>query len=161
MFHAENGLPAIGPPWAQITAYDLNEGVIKWQAPLGDVPALAAKGITNTGNNQRIHRNGPAVTAGGLIFAASWGDRTVRAFDKDTGKILWAKELEANPEGLAAVYEVNGREYIAICASGTASCGAENAPPLRTSLSAPGKLGAQGYYVFALPQQPKGSGRSR
>ncbi len=121
------------------------------------MPALAAKGITNTGNNQRIHRNGPAVTAGGLIFAASWGDRTVRAFDKDTGKILWAKELEANPEGLAAVYEVNGREYIAICASGTAS-GAENAPTKNISF-APGKLGAQGYYVFALPQQPKGSGR--
>src|SRR5205085_11690937 len=43
MFRTANGLPAISPPWAQIVAYDLNEGTIKWQAPLGTVPALAAK----------------------------------------------------------------------------------------------------------------------
>ena len=45
MFRASNGLSAINPPWAQIVAYDLNEGTIKWHAPLGTVPALAAKGI--------------------------------------------------------------------------------------------------------------------
>lgn len=155
MFRANNGLSAIGPPWAQITAYDLNEGTIKWQAPLGDVPALAAKGIKNTGNNARVHRNGPVVTAGGLIFAGSWGDRTVRAFDKDTGKILWAKELDAGPEGLVAVYEVNGREYVAFAASGTAD-GPATVPSKNISFE-PGKLAAQGYYVFALPAPLKGT----
>ena len=58
----------ISPPWAQIVAYDLNEGTIKWHAPLGTVPALAAKGIKDTGNARTHHRNGPAVTAGGLIL---------------------------------------------------------------------------------------------
>ena len=43
--NANNGLPAIGPPWAELTAYDLNEGTIKWQVPLGVIPSLAAKGI--------------------------------------------------------------------------------------------------------------------
>ena len=38
MFFAENGLNAMSPPWAQITAYDLNSGDIKWQAPFGVVP---------------------------------------------------------------------------------------------------------------------------
>jgi quinoprotein glucose dehydrogenase len=154
MFHAENGLPAIGPPWAQITAYDLNEGVIKWQAPLGDVPALAARGISGTGNSQRVHRNGPAVTAGGLVFVGTWGDRTVRAFDKDTGRILWSRALEASPEGIAAVYEVGGREFVVFCASGTAT-GAEKTVSKNISF-VPGKLAAQGYYVFALA---RGSGR--
>ena len=32
--NANNGLPAISPPWAELTAYDLNEGTIKWQVPL-------------------------------------------------------------------------------------------------------------------------------
>ncbi len=149
MFRAANGMVAISPPWAQITAYDLNEGTIKWQAPLGTVPVLAAKGIKNTGNAERIHRNGPAVTAGGLIFVGSSGDRTVHAYDKDNGKILWEHELEANPEGLASVYEVGGREYVAFCASGSA--GPDTPPSQRISFVL-GKASAQGYYVFALPK---------
>ena len=68
MFRTTDGMVAISPPWGEIVAYDLNEGTIKWRAPVGTVPALAAKGIRNTGNAQRLHRNGPAVTAGGLIF---------------------------------------------------------------------------------------------
>jgi len=140
---------AISPPWAQITAYDLNEGAIKWQAPLGTVEALAAKGIKNTGNAERIHRNGPAVTGGGLIFVGSSGDRTLHAYDKDTGKILWEHQLEANPEGLASVYEVGGREYVAFCASGSAG---PNSPPGERISFVMGKASAQGYYVFALPK---------
>ncbi len=35
---ASDGLAAIKPPWTSMTAYDLNEGVIKWSIPLGDVP---------------------------------------------------------------------------------------------------------------------------
>ena len=42
--NAANGLPAIGPPWSVLTAYDMNEGTIKWQVPLGEVTALAADG---------------------------------------------------------------------------------------------------------------------
>jgi quinoprotein glucose dehydrogenase len=148
MFRASNGLSAISPPWAQIVAYDLNEGSIKWRAPLGTVPALAANGIKNTGNNNRVHRNGPAVTAGGLIFIGTWSDRTVRAYDKDNGKIVWEKELEANPEGLAATYEVGGRQYVAFCASGTAQRGENNSDSIAFT---PGLLAKQGYYVFSLP----------
>ena len=75
-FRAENGLSALSPPWAEIVAYDLNQGTLKWRVPLGTSPALAARGITNTGNGRRAWRNGPAVTAGGLIFIGSWADRT-------------------------------------------------------------------------------------
>jgi quinoprotein glucose dehydrogenase len=135
-FRTTSGTPAIGPPWARIVAYDLNAGTIKWSAPLGTVPALAAKGITGTGNDSRIHRNGLVVTAGGLVFAGSYGDRTVRAFAKDTGRIVWEHQLPAHPEGMPAVYESGGRQYVAFFAS-TPQGGGE-AP-------------AQGYYVFALP----------
>jgi quinoprotein glucose dehydrogenase len=147
MFRSANGLPAISPPWAQIVAYDLNEGTIKWRAPLGSVRALAAKGIKDTGNAQRVHRNGPVVTAGGLIFIGTNADGAVRAFDKDTGKILWERELEANPEGLAAVYEVEGRQYVVFCASHYPDVSQDNIAIF------PGKAAAQGYYVFALPKK--------
>jgi quinoprotein glucose dehydrogenase len=145
LFRAANGLPAIGPPWAQIVAYDLNDGTIKWRAPLGTVRALTAKGITGTGSPERIHRNGLVATAGGLIFAGTWGDGTLRAFDKDSGKVLWDRQIDANPEGLPAVYEVAGRQFVVFCASGSGTA----APPGNIAF-VPGKPEAQGYYAFAL-----------
>ena len=119
------------------------------------VRALAAKGIKNTGNAQRIHRNGPVVTAGGLIFVGTNPDATVWAFDKDTGKILWERQLDANPEGMAAVFEIDGRQYIAFCASYY-----PDASPGNISIY-PGKAEAQGYYVFALPQRETSTPRRR
>ena len=46
---ASDGLSPIAPPWSSLTAYDLNEGTIKWKIPLGEVPELAAKGIQKHG----------------------------------------------------------------------------------------------------------------
>jgi quinoprotein glucose dehydrogenase len=147
LFRAGNGLPAFSPPWAEIVAYDLNDGTIKWRTPFGTVRALAAKGIKDTGSPERVWRNGLVVTAGGLIFAGTWGDATLRAYDKDTGKVLWTHELEANPEGIPSVYEVDGRQYVVFCASGSGGA------PEGNIAFVPGKPSAQGYYVFALPRQ--------
>ena len=141
-----NGLPPITPPWSEIVAFDLNEGTVKWRAPLGVVPELAAKGITDTGS-YHPDRNGIAVTAGGLIFIGTLGDATFRAFDKDNGKVLWEKKMESNPEGLPAIYEVDGRQYVAFFLH-------TNGEP---SLAGPGKPEAQGYYVFALPEKTPAS----
>jgi quinoprotein glucose dehydrogenase len=154
-FRAEKGMSAIGPPWSEIVAYDLNEGTLKWRVPFGTSPALAARGITDTGNGRRMWRNGPAVTAGGLIFIGSWADRTVRAFDKENGEALWAYQLKANPEGLVAVYEAGGRQYVVFCASGAA----ERDVPVEQALEEwPGLASAQGYYAFALPATPSRTG---
>jgi quinoprotein glucose dehydrogenase len=147
-FRADNGLSALAPPWAEIVAYDLNEGTLKWRVPLGTSPALAARGITNTGNGRRAWRNGPAVTAGGVIFIGSWADRTVRAFDTATGASLWAHQLKANPEGLVAVYAAGGRQYVVFCASGSAD---RDMPVEQAMEQWPGLASAQGYYAFALP----------
>ncbi|MFL6417757.1 MAG: PQQ-binding-like beta-propeller repeat protein [Bryobacteraceae bacterium] len=151
---ASDSLPAMAPPWNTLTAYDLNEGKIKWKIPLGTVPVLAAKGIVNTGaiavglNSNHV---GPVATAGGLIFISSFSDRVIHAFDKDTGQELWQRELEANPEGVPAVYEVNGREYLAFLATAQP---ASRAHGEGLSWKA-GKNEAQGYYVFALPDTRK------
>jgi len=143
VFRANNGLPVFSPPWSSLVAYDLNTGNIKWKRPIGTTPGLAAKGVTNTGSAAFI-RNGPVVTAGGLIFIGSGPDRMIHVLDKDTGETLWEIELDANPDGIPSIYEVNGREYVAFFA---AASGAKE-----TLSYKPARPDAQGYYVFALPE---------
>lgn len=111
---ASDGLSPIAPPWTSLTAYDLNQGTIRWKIPLGEVPHLAAKGIRNTGTH--YPKVGPVVTAGGLLFAGT-RDKKVRALDVNDGKVVWEHELGAALEGMPAVYEINGRQYVLFCAS--------------------------------------------
>jgi quinoprotein glucose dehydrogenase len=56
------------------------------------------------------------VTATGLLFAGT-RDKEIRALDVNDGKVLWEKHLDTALEGMPAVYEVNGREYIVFCAA--------------------------------------------
>jgi quinoprotein glucose dehydrogenase len=141
---ARSGLPVISPPWTSLTAYDLNKGTIRWQIPLGVVPELAAKGFTNTG--AQFPKVSPVVTAGGLIFAGT-RDRKVRAIDSATGKVLWEAEVDAALEGMPAVYEVQGREYVVFCAAAQASTHTQNIPGHPESQAPiPGA-----YVAFALP----------
>ncbi|HJP87116.1 MAG TPA: pyrroloquinoline quinone-dependent dehydrogenase [Gemmatimonadaceae bacterium] len=126
------GLPAIKPPWGTLSAIDLNTGEYRWRIALGEHPALAAKGITDTGAEQY---GGPIVTAGGLVFIAATMDEKFRAFDKDTGNLLWQTALPAAGYATPATYMVNGKQFVVIAAGG-------------------GKLGTKSgdaYVAFALP----------
>jgi Glucose dehydrogenase len=80
------------------------------------------------------------VTAGGLIFTGT-RDQKVRALDVETGKVLWEHELDAALEGMPAIYEVGGRQYIVFCAS--AQVGLTPATQVKIN-------GA--YVAFALPK---------
>ncbi|HEX4134927.1 MAG TPA: PQQ-binding-like beta-propeller repeat protein [Bryobacteraceae bacterium] len=135
-----NGLSAIGPPWSQITAYDLNIGTIKWQIPDGSITALAEQGHADTG--AQFPRGGVLATAGGLIFVATASDHRIRAYDEDSGKVLWEKDVPTGSEGVPAVYEVKGRECIAFCvAAGNGSMAARATNPReRVRRSRPGRL---------------------
>lgn len=140
-----SGLPVIAPPWTSLTAYDLNEGTIKWKVPLGEVPELAAKGFKDTGSH--FPKVAPVVTAGGLIFTGT-RDRKVRALDAGTGQVLWEYELQTALEGMPAVYEIAGREYVAFCAAAQATTHTHDLPGHPASHRAiPGA-----YVAFALPE---------
>ncbi len=111
-----DGYPAVAPPWGTLNAIDLNTRKYVWKKPLGEIPALAAQGLKNTGSE---NYGGSVVTAGGLLFiGATTHDRKLRAFDKATGEILWETELPAGGNATPAVYAVNGREYLVIGAGG-------------------------------------------
>ena len=104
---------------------------------------MEAQGIKDTGGF--FPQGGPAVTAGGLIFSGMESDFKMRAYDKDTGKVLWEHELPAAPHAEAAVYEVDGREYVVQAALPKPSSSGSG------SVSDQGAQ-TQGYYVFALPK---------
>ena len=109
------GYPAIKPPWGTLNAVDLNTGEIKWKVPLGEYPELTARGIPPTGTE---NYGGPVVTAGGLLFIGASADETFRAFDKDTGKILWKAKLPFSGNATPSVYMFDGKQYVAISAGG-------------------------------------------
>ena len=58
------------------------------------------------------------VTAGGLIFIGATADETFRAFDKDTGKVLWQATLPFSGTATPSTYLVNGKQYVVISAGG-------------------------------------------
>jgi quinoprotein glucose dehydrogenase len=137
----------IGPPWSEMTAYDLNTGDVKWRIPTGTVNAPSELGIpANTGSH--FPRSGPLVTAGGLVFFSTGSDRRFRAYDRETGKELWSRELPATSEGMPATYQVNGRQYIIVpVAAGTGQFAARfGGPPP-----------AQGRGAAAAPAQGRGA----
>jgi len=139
-----SGLSAIAPPWTTLTAYDLNTGTITWKIPLGEVPEIAAKGFTQTGGH--FPKVGPVVTAGGLIFTGT-RDREIRALDVNTGKVLWKAEVDAALEGIPAIYEVNGKQYVVFCAAARATTHTHSIPGHPASTAPiPGA-----YVAFALP----------
>ena len=111
-----DGYPAITPPWGTLSAIDLKTGKYLWKVPLGEYPALAKQGMTNTGTE---NYGGPVVTAGGVLFiGATIYDRRIRAFDCTTGKLLWQAELPFAGVATPSTYMVDGRQYVVIAASG-------------------------------------------
>src|SRR5437667_896228 len=78
-----------------------------------------AKVTVATGEIQRFYEgsvpgNGATLaTAGDLVF---WGDlnQKFRAFDADTGKILWETTLGGPIQTSTITYRVNGKQYIAV-----------------------------------------------
>ena len=128
----------IKPPYTTLTAYDLNKGTIKWQVPVGDDLRALREGVHDTGGIGL--RAGMVVTSTGLVFLAG-ADAKIRAYDADTGKVLWTATLPGQSRGIPAMYEVSGRQYLIVNAS-NAQGPAEG-----------GAVEARGYVAFALPEK--------
>jgi quinoprotein glucose dehydrogenase len=141
-----SGLPTLGPPWSQITAFDLNKGTLLWQVPNGDTRQLVARGIRGTGAQGA--RAGMVVTAGGVLFIGT-PDHKLRAYDEDTGKVVWEHEVSGPINGVPAIYELGGRQYLAVCVGAPGDVDTDDS----SSGAAPAAKGGSEYVVFALPRR--------
>ncbi|QIB66843.1 outer membrane protein assembly factor BamB family protein [Kineobactrum salinum] len=56
---------------------------------------------------------GTLATAGSIVFAGSL-DRTFKAYDSGTGKMLWSARLNDAPSSPPITYESGGKQYVAV-----------------------------------------------
>ncbi|ALO46127.1 Quinate/shikimate dehydrogenase, putative [Pseudohongiella spirulinae] len=109
------GLPLIKPPYARITAIDLNRGEHLWMVPHGEGirQRLINMGIEDPGPVGSFGRNGPLLTKSLLFVAQLDGSRPlIRSYDKQSGAVLSELDLPLPPMGTPMSYMVNGKQFI-------------------------------------------------
>ena len=128
------GLPLVKPPYATITAIDMNKGEQMWRIAHGDTsdaiknnPALKGLTIPRTGRQGRIG----VLTTKTLLIAGEGGFNTtpdgrgayLRAYDKATGADVGQVFMPAPQTGSPMTYSINGTQYIAVAVSGPGFAG--------------------------------------
>jgi quinoprotein glucose dehydrogenase len=129
------GLSLVKPPYAVISAINLDRGDLQWQVPYGETPDLvrnhpALKGLTipNTGQPGSV---GLLVTKTLVVLGDSQLTTTpshprgamLRAYDKATGKEVGEILMPAPQSGSPMTYAVDGQQYIVVAVSGGAYAG--------------------------------------
>ena len=115
-FH--HGLPLTKPPYAHLTAIDLNHGTIAWKQPFGDWPELrknaALKDVKLPDVVGVAGPPGGIVTKGGLLFVGG-EDVALHAVDKTTGKDLWVGPLPGRSYATPLTYRTkSGRQFVVV-----------------------------------------------
>jgi quinoprotein glucose dehydrogenase len=128
------GLSIVKPPYAVISAVNLDRGELQWQVPYGETPdavrnhpALKGKEIPNTGQPGSV---GLLVTKTLVVLGDSQitsvthpRGSMLRAYDKATGKEVGAVLMPAPQSGSPMSYQVDGKQYIIVAVSGGAYSG--------------------------------------
>jgi quinoprotein glucose dehydrogenase len=124
-----DGLPLIKPPYARITAIDLNKGEIAWQVAHGETPdniknhpKLKGLSIPRTGRIGRIGTlsTKTLVIAGeaGLINTPQGRGAYLRAYDKMTGADAGTVYMPAGETGSPMSYLWQGKQFVLIAIGG-------------------------------------------
>ncbi|MDH4124480.1 MAG: PQQ-binding-like beta-propeller repeat protein [Gammaproteobacteria bacterium] len=120
-------------PWGALVAVDVRNQKIAWKAPLGVTPKLGAAGMQTGARNL----GGNISTASGLVFIAASNDAHFRAYDGQTGTVLWDTILPAGGHATPVSYMgADGKQYVVIAAGGGTSVGRADAPHMSDSLVA-------------------------
>jgi len=114
---SRRGMPCNPPPWGTLAAVDLTTGDVRWEVPLGVSPELST--LPQASEWGSVNLGGSLVTAGGLVFVAAARDSTLRAFDVETGTVLWSAELPASAQATPMTYRsATGKQFVVIAAGG-------------------------------------------
>jgi quinoprotein glucose dehydrogenase len=108
---------------------------------------VAREGGTNSGVPRGSQRQGMIVTSTGIVFSTA-RDGVFRAFDAESGAVLWQHQLPMSTEGLPAIYAMNGRHFIVVNSTIPFTWGL-NARESGIGSKEPQGQGA--YVVFSLP----------
>ncbi|MBD95344.1 MAG: hypothetical protein CL482_13970 [Acidobacteria bacterium] len=112
---------------------------------LGTVHAISVEtGTTTWLYEQRAATMSLVATGGGLLFGGDANGR-FRAFDQETGDILWEINLGSPVAGYPVSFAVNGRQYVAVATGTGAGINLRMTPELQPSTG-------NNLFVFALPE---------
>jgi hypothetical protein len=121
-FLSPMGAPCIAPPFALVTAVDLNTQKVIWERRSGTAEDSGVAGIrTRLPIPMGVPGLGGSITTkGGLVFVAASGEQSLRAMDLKTGDVLWKGRLPAggNATPMTYVSRDSGRQFVVIAAGG-------------------------------------------
>lgn len=110
------------PPWGTLAAVDLTSGDVRWEVPPGTTPELSA--VPEARHWGSWNLGGALTTAGGLVFIAAARDTALRAFDVETGTMLWEADLPASAQATPMTYRsASGKQFVVIAAGGHTGIG--------------------------------------
>jgi quinoprotein glucose dehydrogenase len=120
-------LPCTPPPFGALVAIDLATGQKKWEAPLGSMTSILSPEIARQAQPDwgSVNLGGAVATAGGVVFIGAALDRRLHAYDIETGRELWQRELPASAKATPMTYRLaSGAEYVAVAVGGGGAWGA-------------------------------------
>ena len=117
-------MPCTPPPFGTLVAIDLNTGGRLWEVPLGSITALTGDAATLPPEWGSPNLGGPIVTAGGVVFIGAALDRSLHAYDVETGRELWRGALPESGKATPMSYRLStGEQFVAIASARACSRG--------------------------------------
>lgn len=126
MLLSPSRMPCTPPPFGTLVAINLETGARLWEVPLGSVAGLVPSEVASKmpADWGSPNLGGPIVTAGALIFIGAALDRSLHAYDIETGRELWRGALPESGKATPVSYRLaSGEQFVAIAVGGGGAWG--------------------------------------